>query len=1012
MPAPSSVIRLIERYRTGTPPRDEGTLCREFIGPMLEILGWGMGQSGDRIPCRTGLARDVQFRVGGRIRYIDYVLSTPEGDGIAIMAGEISGQNLSAFDLRRYAWNAGLALAILTNFRESVVYDTTVPVRYGDDADTSRIATVTISQVAGQWERVAAVLSREAVLRGSIGSFQKERGIIRKESGVVQVLRADLESWRLLLAKRIALHNDDLSPGRINEVVQFLLTRILFLRIAEDRGIGEYGLLSRITRGGSAYGRFCGLLKYAGEEFGGDFFCPCQRERGEESADALVLTLVVNDDIVKTIIARLTPPESPYEFSVITARTLAEVFSPFLGSVIRLPGGHQAIVEERPEVRKAGGLSVTAGEIAWYLVKSTLSGLLEKKTPTEISHLSLLDPACGSGLFLVTAYEYLLDWHLSWYTGHLVPVVKRGSDDLTDLTPGMNGWKGMAGSAPPITRCTGRKGYVSETERTWRLAPEERKRILCAVISGVDIDLRAVTTTKFLLLVTLIEGMDREGLPLPDLSARIQCGNSLVDPDIFDDPDAALINPGARERLRVFDWDAGFPHIMASGGFDVVIGHLPGLHRESLRGEKEYLERHYQTCPGTADLSSCFVERGISLLRPGGIFSAIFPGVWLHTENGARLRRFLGEFRIEEIIELGDQRGANAGATQTCIIRVAKEKPGPTVSVIRVRVPWTGAFEEHLDMHRYLLPRSHISERIWMLEDTRVQDLVGKIRLAGTPLGEYVMGEICRGIRIEPGSPFLISAEMRERLVAEDPESATLIRPFLSCKELRRYRLPPVSRYLIVVPHGTDLKEYPSVFRYLLPHKRRLVQMRRTKSGKGNESGAPSWYELPGIKEFPGLLSKPKIIYPGIAEDVGFSLDPDGLSCPGRCQVIGSSSLYLLGILNSSLIRFFMRQTLPPFRGGLRRFSGSTFESIPIFIPDFDDPRDATHHDCIEALVQQMLIMQRKSIETDDPGDKLRCQHQIRELDCHIDTVVCDLYHLTPGEIRITGQDFGGEESR
>ena len=702
----------------------------------------------------------------------------------------------TALDLRRYAWNAGLHLAILTNFAESIVYDATIPVHCGDDATTALIATIPVDRYAEQWDRIAAIISRECVLQGSIGLFLGERRGIEGATGVGPVLRSELEEWRLLLAKRIALRNHGLSSDAINEVVQYILTRILFLRIVEDRGIGLYGSLIRVTEGGSAWGRLCGLFRFAEDEYGGGLFRFTERKGTEESIDALILTLAVDDDVIKTIITRLSPPQSPYEFSVIPARVLAEVFSPFLGSVIRLTSGYHAIVEERPEIRKAGGPSCTPQEVAGYMVGRTLSELVKGKTPRDIADLPVLDPACGSGLFLVMAYEFLLDWHLGWYKENLVPGISGdySRENIRDFLPGLYE-DSDADHALPVVCCKGREGDTSREGMHWKLASGERTRILLTTIFGVDIDPGAVETTRLLLLVTLINDMDQGGLPLPDLSGTIRCGNSLVGPDIFDDPDASLIDPRSRERLRVFDWEAAFPGIMASEGFSAVTGHLPMFRRESLKWEKEYLEKRYMTWPGTPDLYHCFVERGISLLRPGGLFSAIFPDGWLRADNGTKLRMFLGGYAIREIIDFSDPGARRGDLLQPCILRAAKEAPGTSLSVVLGEIPKTGSFEDYLETHRYTVQWSLIGQGSWILPDTRVQDLVRKVRNIGTPLGEYVMGGVYRGVRIDPRSALFIDNETKKRLIAEDPDAVAIIRPFLSEEGLRRY-LPPEAKRL------------------------------------------------------------------------------------------------------------------------------------------------------------------------------------------------------------------------
>ena len=217
--------------------------------------------------------------------------------------------------------------------------------------------------------------------------------------------------------------------------------------------------------------------------------------------------------MLKDILKRLYYPDSPYEFSVLPADILGQVYEQFLGKVIRLTAGHQAEVEDKPEVKKAGGVYYTPTYIVDYIVKNTVGKLLEGKTPKKAAELRILDPACGSGSFLIGAYQYLLDWHRDWYVEHGPEKHRK------ELYQGPGG--------------------------DWRLTTAEKKRILLNNIYGVDIDSQAVETTKLSLLLKVLEGETSESLDaqlsflheraLPDLAANIKCGNSLIGPDFYDD---------------------------------------------------------------------------------------------------------------------------------------------------------------------------------------------------------------------------------------------------------------------------------------------------------------------------------------------------------------------------------------------------------------------------------------------------------------------------------------------
>lgn len=284
------------------------------------------------------------------------------------------------------------------------------------------------------------------------------------------------------------------------------------------------------------------------------------KEKGQaEEPDTLTPNLALDDKILKDIITHLYYPDSPYEFSVLPADILGSVYERFLGKTIRLTDGHQAKIEEKPEVRKAGGVYYTPSYIVDYIVQNTLCKLLTPAQPislTEAAKLKIADIACGSGSFLIVAYQYLLDWHRDRYAE--------------------NPEKWSKGKSATLYQAKGGE---------WRLTTAEKKRILLNNIHGVDIDAAAVEVTKLSLLLKVLEGetgeiaqrdflKERERI-LPDLASNIKCGNSLIGPDFYDAPEMDLLDDEARYRVNVFDWKAAFPEVFKQGGFNCIIGNPP-----------------------------------------------------------------------------------------------------------------------------------------------------------------------------------------------------------------------------------------------------------------------------------------------------------------------------------------------------------------------------------------------------------------------------------------------------
>ncbi len=275
---------------------------------------------------------------------------------------------------------------------------------------------------------------------------------------------AEIESWRDALARNLCLRNERLSDRELNFAVQRIIDRIIFLRMCEGRGIEPFGQLQALLNGGEVYPRLVEMFHRADEKYNSGLFHFQHEKDRRELPDEWTLGLTVDDAVLKEIIRKLYYPDSPYEFSVIGADILGQVYEQFLGKVIRLTAGHQAKVEEKPEVRKAGGVYYTPTYIVEYIVKNTVGKLLEGKTAHEVAArtptwkpakggrpLSVLDPACGSGSFLIGAYQYLLDWYRDWFVAddpsrHKARVyqTKNGQWRLSEVDP--NRWT----ETPPV----------------------------------------------------------------------------------------------------------------------------------------------------------------------------------------------------------------------------------------------------------------------------------------------------------------------------------------------------------------------------------------------------------------------------------------------------------------------------------------------------------------------------------------------------------------------------------
>ncbi len=471
-----------------------------------------------------------------------------------------------AYQLRKYGWNAKVPLGILTDFEEFAIYDCRYEPKITDKADQARVSYLTYQEYETEWNNITALFSRDAVAKGSLDEYVKslkvKRGILEVDGAFLK----EMESWREMLAMNLAIRNPGLTQREINFAVQRTIDRIIFLRICEDRDIEPYGTLQQLQKKKMIYPNLVTLYDYADKRYNSGLFYFKQEKNRPEEPDGFTKELIIDDDPLNKMIERLYYP-APYAFSIMPADILGQIYERFLGKVIRLSPDRNIQIEEKPEVRKAGGVYYTPTYIVDYIVKHTVGKLTEGKTPKDIETLRILDPACGSGSFLINAYQFLLDWHLQWY--------KENS---------------------PEKYAKGKKAVLMKNaEGNWKLTIDMRKHILLNNIFGVDIDSQAVEVTKLSLLLKVLEGEDARTVQrqmglfkeraLPDLGKNIRCGNSLIGSDFYHG-EQRIFDDEEIYRINVFDWDTEFPEIIQNGGFDAVIGNPPYVRQETLGDAK------------------------------------------------------------------------------------------------------------------------------------------------------------------------------------------------------------------------------------------------------------------------------------------------------------------------------------------------------------------------------------------------------------------------------------------
>lgn len=721
----------------------------------------------------------------------------------------------------------GCQFVIVSNMKEIRLY----AVGHGrQNYETFNLSSIADS--ATEYARFRLLLGAENFLAGRTLDLLRASGEAERE--ITRKLYADYKILRHGLIISLLQANDSLSHRESLSYAQTILDRILFIAFAESRGLlSANTILNAFTSNNpyapvSPWENFKGLfhkidkgdLSMGIPGYNGGLF------RSDPKLDALR----VSDDICRQFkeLAR-------YDFaSEISVNVLGHIFEQSVSDLERLmdaadterftlvadsvvKGLNDTSVSGR---RKEEGVIYTPESITTFIVEQTLGGYLERhrsdildtfldpkqptnemgdaqyRKPTDIERkqklligerrveyfyllawreflksVKVLDPACGSGAFLVAAFDFLSAEY-------------RLVDDQIQAITG--------------------KAELFDTNR----------EILNGNLYGVDLNNESIEITKLSLWLKTAQ----YGKPLESLEANLQLGNSLI--------------RGQEISERAFDWFEKFKDVFANGGFDVVIGNPPYVRMELIKPIKPYLEKHYEVAADRADLYYYFYELGLKLLKPGGCLGYISSSTFFKTGSGENLRRYLlANAQLRTLIDFGDLQVFEGVTTYPAIVVMDKKQDGAKVKDIsfvnleELPEPSLSAVFGRLAQQ---MPQSQLGTDSWQLEQPYNFALRQKIMRGRKTLKE-VYGAPLYGIKTGFNEAFVVDRAARDALVREDDRSADLLKPFLEGKDLKKWRVEPQDLWLIYIPKGpVNIDDYPAIKKHLLPFKNKL-EKRATK---------------------------------------------------------------------------------------------------------------------------------------------------------------------------------------
>jgi len=456
-----------------------------------------------------------------------------------------------------------------------------------------------------------------------------------------------------------------------------------------------------------------------------------------------------------------------------------------------------------------------------------------------------------------------------------------------------------------------------------------------------------------------------------------------------------------------FLWKLYFSEVFQrqNPGFDVVVANPPYVRQESIKDQKGYFKEHYRVYQGTADLYAYFVERGVNLLAAGGEFAYILPNKWMRANYGKPMRAWLKGQHIEEIIDFGDLPVFESATTYPCILRIGTGAPGERFDAVQVETLNYPDLTDYVRAHAYPVEVSALDDGGWSLTDGRTQALLDKIRAAGVPLGTYVDGKIYYGIKTGLNEAFVIDGETRRRLIAEDPKSAEIIKPFLAGRDIKRYQPLELKKYLLFTRRGINIRDYPAIETYLEQYKEKLMPRPEDwpsdKPWPGRKPGSYQWYEVQDSIDYYLEFEKPKIIVPAIVQRGSYAYDKNSMYSNDKTSIIPCNDIYLLGILNSKVADFIVHLISSTKQGGYYEYKPMYISQIPIRPIDPTNPVDVARRDRIVALVGNLLAMSRRLAGSLSHEERPHLKAACAEAEAEIDRIVYALYGLTEEEIAI-----------
>lgn len=964
----------------------------EFIDPLFHHMGWdmannrGLSNSEKEVvreesqPTETTNKRpDYTFRHNG-VRKFFVEAKKP--------AVDIRTHKESAFQARSYGYTAGHSISVLTNFRTLRIYDAKVEPRSTDGANVALLVEIQWDELPDRFIELERILGKSQVESGSIERTygQTRNSSIRLNESFLQ----KFNEWRLQIARDLHGKYADLTISDLDDTAQKVINRLILIRMCEDRGIEGEGVLRKCANEKSIV-KIRQLFAKLDERYNTGLF--------DVDNDRLQKDYSIDCELFNEIVEQLYFPSSPYNYSVLDADFIGQVYELFLVKKLALMADGAVELVDKPDYVNRE-VVVTPQPIVDELVKIVFQKKLSLIPPGEGSRfeklkaIKCLDIAIGSGRFLLKFFELLCD-ELA----------------LTAIREGR-------------TECV--------TERStgaFHLRFEQKKQVATSCLFGIDVDYNAVEVARFSLIIKLLEDERSDSLPagrkvLPNLDSNVVWGNSIVSTDF------AARNKDVLIRTQPLDWSVKLP-----SSFDVIIGNPPYMKTEEMKEknpeEHSYIKKRYATAHKQFDKYFAFIERSIGKLSDSGITGLVVPNKWMTNESGKKLRGMISQNQhLCCLVNFGTELVFEGKSTYVCIL-VASKTPSQSFDYNQPQ-----NYQLWAEGHRSSSMRidsnliKEFGSDTWVLPADRAEkQIIDHLCEEAVRLDTIV--DIKNGIQTSAESIFSIDEHRTEGNVIVFKKNgrvhrieSALTRPYLkdSTNSIRSY-LNVSCASLLIFPYTIDQqghaslippdilsRDYPLTYSYLKAHEDTL--------NKRDVQPTPNpgvFYAYGRHQSLESAFQAPKLIYSvnQIGDKYGFDGTGIGFASGGTAGEVaiinprdGYTLELILAILNQPEIEFLLRKRGSPFRGGY--YSRGTAVMAGLLIPrvDLSIARNANLVVTITGHVRDRIVLEGQRLSA--TGRQLETlKTRIAVLDDQITNLIHSLWNVEPMVFEAAGGLIG-----